>query len=110
MQVANITDADRAFLERLAEDCRLILGPEIELQNLELATNDDIVFVCATGWVMRTGRAKDAVKRSWPPTSISGRVSSSTGSALVSRRSIESCRKRVPAAVRVHTRGFAYLP
>jgi len=44
MHVANITDADRAYLERLAEDCQRILGPEIELQSLELATNDDIVL------------------------------------------------------------------
>lgn len=44
MQVADITDADRAYLERLADDCRRILGPEIELQNLELATNDEIVL------------------------------------------------------------------
>jgi hypothetical protein len=44
MQVADITDADRAYLEHLADDCRLILGPEIELQNLELATNDSVVL------------------------------------------------------------------
>jgi hypothetical protein len=44
MHVTNITDADRAYLERLAEDCRRILGPEIELQHLELATNDDVVL------------------------------------------------------------------
>ncbi len=44
MQVADITDADRAYLERVAEDCGLILGPEIELENLEVATNDDIVL------------------------------------------------------------------
>jgi hypothetical protein len=44
MQVADYTDADLAYLEHVAEDCQQILGPEIEIQNLELVTNDDIVL------------------------------------------------------------------
>jgi methyl coenzyme M reductase gamma subunit len=44
MQVTDVTDADRAYLERVADDCRRILGPEIELRKLELATNDEVVL------------------------------------------------------------------
>lgn len=44
VQVPDITDADRTYLECIAEDCRLILGPEIELESLEFATNADCVL------------------------------------------------------------------
>jgi hypothetical protein len=44
MQVVDISDAERAYLERVADDCRQILGVGIEVQALELAANDEIVL------------------------------------------------------------------
>jgi hypothetical protein len=44
MQVSQISDAEERYLERIAEDCEVMLGPGIELRGLELATNDDLVL------------------------------------------------------------------
>jgi hypothetical protein len=65
MQVVDLSDADRAYLERVAEDCRLVLGAGIELQHLELAANDDVVLrvayrLGATGLVSE-GRGESVV-------------------------------------------------
>jgi hypothetical protein len=44
MQVQSVTDADQRYLQRVAEDCERMLGPGIELQCLELGTNEDVVL------------------------------------------------------------------
>ena len=40
MSVPSLDDADRRFLERVAEDCRELLGGHIELQELSIARDD----------------------------------------------------------------------
>jgi hypothetical protein len=42
--VVDLADADRGYLERVAEDCQLILGPGIEIRELRLAANDGVVL------------------------------------------------------------------
>lgn len=44
MELPSLTDADRGYLRRVAEDCERMLGPGIELERLELGTNDDVVL------------------------------------------------------------------
>ena len=44
MDVPSIAEADARYLERVAEDCELMLGPEIEVRSLEVATNAEKVL------------------------------------------------------------------
>jgi hypothetical protein len=44
MEFPSVTDADRGYLQRVAEDCERMLGPGIELDGLELGVNDDVVL------------------------------------------------------------------
>jgi len=41
---AEVTDAEQAYLERVAEDCERLLGPGVEMGALELGIDDDIVL------------------------------------------------------------------
>jgi len=44
MNPASLTDADQRYLDRVAQDCERMLGPEIELRGLEVGTSDDVVL------------------------------------------------------------------
>lgn len=44
MQLPGVSDAERRYLQRVAEDCERMLGPGIDLESLELGTNDDVVL------------------------------------------------------------------
>jgi hypothetical protein len=44
MQMPAVSEADRRFLDRVVEDCEQLLGPEIELDALELITYPDVVL------------------------------------------------------------------
>jgi hypothetical protein len=39
-----VSEADRHYLRRVAEDCEQLLGPEIELRGLELDANGEVVL------------------------------------------------------------------
>jgi hypothetical protein len=44
MRMPDVSEADRRYLERVAEDCVQLLGPEIELRGLELDANAEVVL------------------------------------------------------------------
>ena len=44
MDVPTIGEADARYLERVAEDCKLMLGPGIEVRSLDFATNAEKVL------------------------------------------------------------------
>jgi hypothetical protein len=44
MQMPAVSEADRRYLQRVVEDCELLLGPEIELDALELDTYPEVVL------------------------------------------------------------------
>jgi hypothetical protein len=65
VQIHSVTDADRRYLERVAEDCERMLGPGIELQSIELGTSDDVVLrvsyeLDSAGWTSE-GRGETVV-------------------------------------------------
>ena len=44
MQLPDASDAEQRYFERVAEDCEQLLGPGIELDELELDANGDVVL------------------------------------------------------------------
>jgi hypothetical protein len=44
MKMPEVSEADRHYLQRVAEDCGQLLGPEIELSGLELDANAEVVL------------------------------------------------------------------
>ena len=40
----DVSDADLHYLQRVADDCAQLLGPDIELRGLELNANADVVL------------------------------------------------------------------
>jgi hypothetical protein len=44
MSMSEVSDADRHYLQRVAQDCAQLLGPEIELSGLELDAKADVVL------------------------------------------------------------------
>ena len=44
MRMPDVSEADRHYLGRVAEDCEQLLGPGIELRGLELDANSDVVL------------------------------------------------------------------
>ena len=44
MQIPDVSEAERHYFGRVAEDCEQLLGPGIELRSLELDTNGDVVL------------------------------------------------------------------
>jgi hypothetical protein len=44
MQMPDVSDADRCYFQRVAEDCEQLLGPGIELRGLDLEANGDVVL------------------------------------------------------------------
>jgi hypothetical protein len=44
MSVPSLDDADRRFLERVAEDCQELLGGQIELRELSISRDDMTVI------------------------------------------------------------------
>lgn len=44
MQVPSSTVAEQRYFERVVEDCKRLLGPEIELQALEMDEERDVVL------------------------------------------------------------------
>ena len=44
MATTGLTDAEVAYLERIVADCAELLGPGIELGDVELVNNDDVVL------------------------------------------------------------------
>ena len=44
MKMPVASDADQHYFQRVAEDCEQLLGPEIELRELELDANDEVVL------------------------------------------------------------------
>ena len=44
MQMPGVTDAEQHYYELVAEDCAQVLGPGIELRELELDSNGDVVL------------------------------------------------------------------
>lgn len=44
MQMPDTNDAEQHYLQRVAEDCAEMLGPEIELRELELDPNGEVVL------------------------------------------------------------------
>ena len=44
MKLPDVSEADRHYFGRVAEDCEQLLGPGIELRGLELDANADIVL------------------------------------------------------------------
>jgi hypothetical protein len=44
LAVREVSQADREYLQRVAEDCEQLLGPEIELRALELDAKADVVL------------------------------------------------------------------
>ena len=44
MNVPNASAAERRYLERVAEDCEGLLGPEIELRSLEVDESSGVVL------------------------------------------------------------------
>jgi hypothetical protein len=44
MKMPKVSEADRHYLQRVAEDCEQLLGPEIELRGLELDANAEVVL------------------------------------------------------------------
>jgi hypothetical protein len=44
MQVPGLTDAEQHYYQLVAQDCAEMLGPEIELRELELDSNGDVVL------------------------------------------------------------------
>ena len=44
MKMPEVSDADEHYLQRVAEDCEQLLGPEIELHGLELDSTGDVVL------------------------------------------------------------------
>ena len=44
MQMPDTNDAEQHYLQRVAEDCAEMLGPEIELRELELDRNGEVVL------------------------------------------------------------------
>jgi hypothetical protein len=44
MRMPDVSEADRHYFQRVAEDCETLLGPEIELLGLELDPQAEIVL------------------------------------------------------------------
>ena len=44
MKMPDVSDADLHYLQRVADDCEQLLGPDIELRGLELDANADVVL------------------------------------------------------------------
>ena len=44
MKLPDVSEADRHYFGRVAEDCEQLLGPGIELRGLELDANADVVL------------------------------------------------------------------
>jgi hypothetical protein len=44
MRMPEVSEADRHYLQRVAEDCEQLLGPEIEMRGLELDANAEVVL------------------------------------------------------------------
>lgn len=44
MQMPDVSEADRHYFGRVAEDCEQLLGPGIEVRGLELDANGDVVL------------------------------------------------------------------
>jgi hypothetical protein len=44
MRMPEVSEANRHYLQRVAEDCEQLLGPEIELRGLELDTKAGVVL------------------------------------------------------------------
>jgi hypothetical protein len=40
----DVSEADRRYFQRVVEDCEQLLGPEIELSDLELDANAEVVL------------------------------------------------------------------
>jgi hypothetical protein len=49
MQMPNVSNAEEHYLQRVAEDCEQLLGPEIELRGLELVANSDVILRLSYG-------------------------------------------------------------
>lgn len=43
-RVLDLSDADRRYLERVADDCRLLLGPGVVVRELQIRSNDEVVL------------------------------------------------------------------
>jgi hypothetical protein len=44
MQMPNVSNAEGYYLQRVAEDCKQLLGPGIELRGLELVANSVVIL------------------------------------------------------------------
>jgi hypothetical protein len=44
MRMPEVSEADRHYLQRVAEDCEQLLGPEIEMRGLEPDANTEVVL------------------------------------------------------------------
>ncbi|MFL5675248.1 MAG: hypothetical protein ACJ779_09585 [Chloroflexota bacterium] len=44
MQMPGVSEGERHYLRRVAEDCEQLLGPGIEMRGLELDANRDVVL------------------------------------------------------------------
>jgi hypothetical protein len=44
MRMPDVSEADRHYLQRVAEDCEQLLGPEIELTTLELDSTSNVIL------------------------------------------------------------------
>jgi hypothetical protein len=44
MRMPDVSEADRHYLQRVAEDCEQLLGPEIEVRGLELDANTEVIL------------------------------------------------------------------
>ena len=44
MRMPDASDADRLYLQRVAEDCQQVLGPGIEFDALDLDENGEVVL------------------------------------------------------------------
>ena len=44
MQMPEVSNAEREYFRRVAEDCEELLGPGIELQALEVDSNADVIL------------------------------------------------------------------
>jgi hypothetical protein len=44
MRMPEVSEAERHYFRRVAEDCEELLGPEIELRGLELDANGEVVL------------------------------------------------------------------
>ena len=44
MQISSLSGAEQTYFERIVEDCEQVLGPGIEIRDLEFDSNGDVVL------------------------------------------------------------------